>query len=394
MEVHEHGGVVAVEGPNFWAEDLRFYRGRLRRWMTETEVGAVLLRSPDDVWKASRWMSEGTFAETLYVLTPDGPPLMVAREMERFSLSKQVDGLELVSYVDSVEPADAIGEALRQVGVASGRVGVDKASSDWSWNTTDRLRAMPVDWVDATVPVRRGRLINGPRDLECVRRAARFSPIGLATALAALRIGVTEREVRQAALTAMLREGSDQPAFLPFVRFGPDAVMEEHRPAGDIRLEWGMPFVIELSGACHRGHAPMSVGGYFGEAPDDFDERGEVAVEALQAECRVLRSGVRADEVHAEGDRVIVTRLGRQFSRHHWGYGYGPGCPPGWVGNRGVFGLRDTNHTVVEEGQTFHLMFWLLVGGAMVEVSAAAVATPEGGRLLTEVRKPMVIPSS
>jgi Xaa-Pro dipeptidase len=381
--------------PTFTVEEHHARIAAVRADMAREGLDAVCVTGPEDVYYLTGLDHMGHFAFTALLVPLKGEPAIVAREMEHTTLSVQVPWCRHVPFRDHEHPADTLLSTLRELPAAR-RVGVDKAGMWFPIETWERVSAgMPdVNWVDSSRLVAVHRQVKSPAEIECVRRAAALSSSAMEAAIAAIRVGVNERDVAAAIYTDLVGRGSEYPAMAPLIRFR-DALLQEHVTWRSRTIRPGDAIFVEMSASVGRYHAPLARMAYVGEPPAGTEVAAEIASDGLAAVIEALVPGTPAGEVYAAWQRVVDKGLGHdRYRRHHCGYQVGIGFPPSWVGGPHVVGLRSDATWPVRAGMTFHAFSWLLdQEPADFVLSDTVVVTDEGGQPLTTVsRQPIVIP--
>ncbi|WP_166677766.1 M24 family metallopeptidase [Amycolatopsis arida] len=341
---------------------------------------AVAVTSPENVYFLTGLDHAGYFAFTLLIVTPDGPPMLVTREMERPTVRAQLADCRHHPYADGADPAEVVARELAGVVPAGAAVAVEDESMFFPPAIRDRIRAALPDrrWCDATGVLSAARLVKSAAEIAHVRAAAAVSDAAMRAVLSAARPGVPERTVAAAAQAALLA-GGHEPGFAPLIR--PLWMLDrEHVSWGDRLLGTGGLF-IELSGCVRRYHAPLSRTVHLGRPPADAGAAHQRALAGLTAAAGALRPGARTGEVYAAWRRATGA------TRHHCGYLVGIGFPPSWVGGGEVLGIRPSGDTEVRPGMTFHLMSW--VPGHVV--SDTALVADTGAELLTTAPRTLTV---
>lgn len=364
----------------------------LRRAMRGRGLDAVALASPENVHYLLGLDHLGHFAFTLLVLPRSGPPVLVARRMERHTLRAQVPHVRHALYGDGSDPARVAAGELRRVCPPSGAVGVEEQSMAFPPAVLARIRAaLPeLRWADCSALPARLRRVKSPAETALVRQAAEVSRAAMRAALGVVGAGVSERAVAAEAQRAMIEAGGQQPGFVPLIR-STSRLAQEHVTWSEHRLAPGEGLFVELSGCVGRYHAPMSrtvrCGDGCGDGRREPQTEGAgdaeaAAVAGLRAARSALRPGVRTGTVYAAWADAVAAHAGRRPRRHHCGYLTGAGFPPSWVGGGSVLGIRAGGRTRVRTGMVFHLMSWV-DGPVGHVVSDTALVTDEGCELLT-----------
>jgi Xaa-Pro dipeptidase len=366
----------------------------VRADMARDGLDAVCVTGPEDVYYLTGLDHMGHFAFTALVLPATGQPMIVAREMEHTTLTVQVPWCRHVPFRDHEHPAGVLLTTLREL--PGRRLGVDKAGMWFPIDTWERISSgLPgVTWEDSSRLVAAHREVKSPAEIDCIRRAAAISSGAMDAGLAAIRVGVNERDVAAAIYADLIERGSEYPGMAPLIRFR-DALLQEHVTWRDRTIQAGDSVFVEMSASVGRYHAPLARMAYVGEPPAGTDEAAAIASDGLAAVTQALVPGTPACDVYAAWQRVVDEGLGHQrYRRHHCGYQVGIGFPPSWVGGPHVVGLRSDSTWPVRAGMTFHAFSWLLgQEPADFVLSDTVLVTDAGGEALTSVsRQPIVIP--
>ena len=166
---------------------------------------------------------------------------------------------------------------------------------------------------DAHPIVDRLRARKSPRELDLIRQAVAITDDAHRAAMAAIRSGVSERDVQGVIEKTFLDGGAEGPSFVSIIGSGPNATTL-HYMRNDRTMEAGDVVVMDI-GASYEGYAAditrtVPVDGRFSP-----DQRAiyQIVLDAQLAAERVARVGAHASTWQAAADSVIaagLTRLG------------------------------------------------------------------------------------
>ncbi len=379
----------------------------VRAEMDQRDLDAILVNSPENIYYLIGLSHQGYFAFTMLLLPRDGELVLVARNMESHTISHQAPKVRHLGYEDDEEAGSFCASAIRQRGLAGGRIGLDRSSMFLPagvWVAMEQ-NLPGVDWIEIGRPqeqesdrrfltglVDQIRIVKSPAELEHVRRAAAISDLAAEAGLAAAGPGVSEKEVAAEVYRAMIRGGGEYPGFAPFIR-STSTLREEHSTWRDHNLQTGEKLFMELSGSSARYHAPLGRMAFVGEATPGADEVRQLAIRALEAVVRALRPGVDTGVVYETWQDVIDQGLGHhRLRRHHCGYSVGIGFPPSWVGSSTVLGIRRDGRVRVRAGMVFHILSWVTDDSkGDYLVSDTAIVGEESTELITNTPRTMVV---
>lgn len=212
-------------------------------------------------------------------------------------------------------------DALGGLGVARGRLGVDRVS----WVILEALRAaLPeIELVNAEEALLFERMVKNEEERKLMRRAAWVASEGVQAGLDALAPGVTEYEVYGAFMGRMYELGSEGDGFYPFLTSGP--VTEGALYPTNRELQEGDAIVMDMGPIVEGYNGDCMRTGFVGEPTDAFKELYRVNYEAMYAGIETIRPGIRISEVDAAVRRV-ATGHGFLDDRFDTGHGIGLNC--------------------------------------------------------------------
>jgi Xaa-Pro aminopeptidase len=295
----------------------------LRVQLLEQGLDGLVVTNPTNI----RYLSNHVGTAGTLVITSGGSHLLVDSRYQEAVRERQASAaacpdLRIWSVPASYD--EALVDMLTQSGTST--VGIEAAHMtvarmEWLERTISS-RGLPIALRSTERIVERARLLKSPAEIALLREAAtRLSSVAEA-AFAAVRVGVTERDVAGVIEVAIRAAGYDRPAFDTIVASGPNSALPHHR-AGSRALAEGDLVVLDfggvLDGYCSDLTRTVSVG-----APTADARRLHAAVrEAQQAAVEAVRPGVPASEVDAAARRLLESRgLGEAFG-HGTGHGLG-----------------------------------------------------------------------
>ena len=358
------GGSHERNPPYFSSEEFDARLAALRAEMAAIGLDTLLLSAPENIFYLTGLDHWGYFAPHILIVPSDAEMILVARAMERTTVERHIRNAHFEAHPDSETAASRAASALKDCGLARGRIGVETWSSGLSAGAAETLKtACPaVRWTDASGMADRLRMVKSAAEQQIMREAARVSDAAARAAIEAARAGRSEREAAAECCRAMIASGGTYPGFGPFIR-STARLGEEHTTWSDYRLKTGDSLFIELSGCVARYHAPLGRLVHVGRVPEGTDQIAGVTDEAFHATVAALRPGALFRDAYAAWQRVVDAAGLGHYRRHHCGYVVGIGVPPSWTGGNRVTGLRHDSHIVVAAGMTFHVLSWLMGTG-------------------------------
>jgi Xaa-Pro aminopeptidase len=161
-------------------------------------------------------------------------------------------------------------------------------------------------WIDAEEEFTALRAIKSPAEIAVIRYAYRIAEAGISAAVAAIQVGVTERDVAAAAEAAMRRAGAEGTGIDTIVASGPNS-----RPilARTTMREIQQNDLVLLTVAPrYEGyHAAIGRPVLVGRPPDPIPDAAEKAIQAQQACFQAMKPGIPGRDVEAIGRRIMET---------------------------------------------------------------------------------------
>ncbi|MCC6222565.1 MAG: aminopeptidase P family protein [Thermoleophilia bacterium] len=212
-------------------------------------------------------------------------------------------------------------DALAQLGVKRGRVGVDRVS----WVILEELRSVlpEIEFVNAEEPLLFERIVKNEEERKLMRAAAKVASEGVQAGLDALAPGVTEYEVYGAFMGRMYTLGSEGDGFYPFLASG--AVTEGTLYPTNRVLAEGDAIVMDMGPIVEGYNGDCMRTGFIGEPTPEFKELYRVNYEAMYAGIETIRPGIRISEVDAAVRRTALAH-GYMENRFDTGHGIGLNC--------------------------------------------------------------------
>jgi len=369
----------------FPRDELDTRLAKLRAAMAERHLDGLLISVPESIYYLTQLDHWGFFACHVLIVPLTGPMILVARAMERITVENLVSNARFYGYADHEDPVDHVLGALADLGLADGRLGIEKDSLFLTPRVAEGLlgRATRAEWEDASGLAADIRLVLSPREMEYTRRAAKAADAGTMAAIAAIRDGASDYEVSAECHRAMILAGSEYPGFGPFIR-PTTRLGEEHTTwRGDV-FRNGDAVFLEVAAAYRKYQAPMGRLVYVGTAPAGVERSVEMAQAGMHAICAAIRPGAEAGDVYAAWHEVARGYGLNDYNRHHCGYLVGIGFPPSWTGGSMVTSLAPGSTRELKMGMAFHAHSWFTNTDCVdYFLSNTVLLTADGCQVLT-----------
>ncbi len=361
----------------------------VRDLMAQNELDVLLVHGPENIFYLTGYQTPGYYWHQVLVLPVASEPIFVPPPHEASLVPEYcwVDDVRL--FPDTSDWAEVTSELLKELGLSSGRIGLEAQSWFLTVELRDRMagRLPNATMLNGSGLIESCRLIKSPKELEYLREAARFSEQGMQAGIAAVRDGATELDVAAAVHTALDLAGSEYTGLPAFITSGSRTELV-HATWSSRKITSGELVFLEIPGCSNRYHAAHSRSVFVGNAPEVVQRAGEVAVAALETAKSKMRPGVSARDVFEAGRAVIDEadigyRQGRRIA-----YGIGIAFPPGWD-EGDIFSINRDESRPLQAGMTFHLITTMrLKGVGAIGCSDTVLINENGVETLTTATPP------
>ena len=205
------------------------------------------------------------------------------------------------------------------------------------------------------------RAVKSPAEIEYMYQAARICENVMQTAIEEIDVGVWEKDVTAKICAAQISGtemyGGSSPAIFPIMPSAERTSTAHLTFDPDRKYQPNDVVFLELAGARHRYHAPLSRTVYLGEPPSDLHQTADTVVAGLDKVLDFIKPGVTAEEVEAcWRDATLHTGL---VKPSRIGYSYGLNYVPDWGDH--TISLRPGDKTILVPNMTVHVMpgIWL-----------------------------------
>lgn len=363
------------------------YEGRqamLRARLDERGLDAILLSGPENQYYVTGYETTGfhSFPQTL-IVPRSGTPLLVTRRLEEGNAAA-AHALACRGYRDDEDPADTLALALRDLGLAERRIGVEKAVPWLTVRLFERLQDFVpgAKLVDISGLVELMRAVKSPAELAYMRRAAVAVAAGMRAGLAAIREGANEREIAAVVFPARILAGSHFVRNPTYITAGPRSALA-HATWLDKTLAPGDVVFMEMGANVRHYDAALIRTAVIGPPSEPLRRAAEASIAGLTAAIATVRAGIPASEVYRATRDAIAREGCEQYFLHRAGYGIGIEFLT-WI-ERGGVSLDAGSSTILQPNMTLHLVPYLLLPGlGSVGFSETVCVTETGCEVLTK----------
>lgn len=298
---------------------------------------------------------------------------------------RQMTALPFVTWTDDAGPTEALHRLLADCALpAAPKLALDEAMrADFALPLLEAMGGPDWTFCQDTVGHLRARKDAG--EIAALRASARLNDIAASAGFAALRTGVTERDVADAIQSVYTENGATR-AFT-IVAFGPNGAFPHHH-TGDTVLTPETPVLIDTGCRLNGFPSDMTRCGWFGDTPSEaFLSVAQTVETAVQAGIAAARPGAQARDVDAAARGVITQAgYGERFL-HRTGHGLGIDVhEPPWI--------TATSDSVLDDGMVFSVEPGIYLDGAFgVRLEDIVVVGPQDTLPLSTLpRLPVIHP--
>ena len=351
--------------PTFSKEELNSRLAKLRRYMAENDLQAVLFTSYHNI---------NYFSDFVYCRFGRDYGLVVTQDSYT-TVTANIDGGQPyrrnqlgdnVVYTDWQK--DNFYYAVKQLIKDGGKVGVE--FDHMPLQNLEKMKAIlpSAEFTDIGVPTMKMRMIKSAEEIEVIKQGARVADVGGAAIRDAIGVGVPEYEVALAGVQAMVREIA---ATFPHGELMDTWVWFQsgintdgaHNPVTSRKIEAGD--ILSLN------TFPMIAGYYtalertlFSEfASDRHLELWDINCKVHRRGLELIRPGARCCDIAAELNEIFLEHDVLQYRT--FGYGHSFGTLSHYYGREAGLELREDVETVIEPGMVISMEPMLMLPEGM-----------------------------
>jgi Xaa-Pro aminopeptidase len=300
------------------AEWHRTRMGRATDAVGASRVGALLVTPSADLVYLTGYDPSPLERLTCLVLRPGRDPVLVVPALEE-PLARQALADEVVDIVTWRETEDPHAAVARLVGKVRA---VGCSDRMWAFHVLQLQRAFGrVPFIPASRVLGPLRAVKDQRELDLLKRAARYADAAFSGVFRERLETRTEREVARRLEELMVEMGHDSVAFT-IVASGPNGASPHHDPS-DREIKAGDGVVLDFGGRTEGYCSDVARTVAVQRQPDELDHVHEVVQEAQEAAFRAVAPGVPAADVDRAA-RAVIERSGYgELFLHRTGHGIG-----------------------------------------------------------------------
>lgn len=361
------------------------YQSRLADVRQHMQAKGIDLLILDEV-EAMTWVSGYGVSETLWrccCIPQVGEPFLLVRRLDLAPARERSWFKDVVGFIDWEEPVEALAREIAARGLKADRLGLDFDSHSMPLARFEKLRAaLPQSTVvDFGKYVWERRLIKSAAEVDYLRRASAVADQAMERAIAAVRVGGTEREVSAAAAAAYLEHGADDAYVGPITSgTGWDFL---HGHLHSHALERGAVVHIELIPKVRGYSARLMRSVVVGAPTAEQEQVARVLAELQDRQIAAMRPGVEAREIDAIVRNGVVESGLREHFDNITGYTLGLYAPTSQRSSDFTRIFHPKSEWVIEPNMAFHMY----VSARGLAFSETVLVTDKGAERLTKIAR-------
>jgi Xaa-Pro dipeptidase len=321
---------------------------------------------------------------TLALFPVNGQPALIVPAFEASKTERSPIEWQVFTYADGQDPFEAFDAAGKALSLSSARIGVE-AYKMRMLEFRLMANAAPHAELDVADALIAGlRLIKDPDEIASMRRAIKITEQALDDVLDVIRAGLTERQVANELLIALLRRGAESIAFEPLIQSGPNAALP-HLTSTERVLQPGEVLLLDFGITIDGYTSDITRTFVVGAASDEIKKVYELVKQANAAGRAAARPGATGQDVDRAARKVIAEAGYGQYFTHRTGHGLGlEGHEPPY--------LVEGNNVPLEVGNTFTVEPGIYVPGlGGVRIEDDVLITKQGAESLTTYNREMTV---
>lgn len=287
--------------------------------------------------------------------------------------ARQHTDLPFWDWADATGPDEALVAAVAEIAPSPARISVDEAMrADHALLLLDALPNRPRGFASETLGAL--RMIKDAAELAALEENARIADAAQTALRAAIRDGISERELAEVAQAAFAAQGARSE--FGIVGVGVNGSFPHHH-TGETQVRPGQPIVCDIGGRKGGYYSDITRMTCLGAPPEGYADVHAVVDAAVEAALAIIRPGIPAQAVDKAARDVIVAAGYGAYFTHRTGHGLGSEIhePPY---------ITATNPLLLEEGMVFTVEPGIYLPGRFgIRLEEVAVVTATGCRILS-----------
>lgn len=316
--------------------------------------------------------------------TEGGKPALICPAFEASKTGRSPIDWQVFTYIDGQDPLEAFQVASQALSLSNTKIGVEAY----------KLRVLELRLMESAAPNARFeavdaliatlRMIKDKDEIALMRRAIEITEQALDDVLDVVHIGLTERQVANELMVALMRRGAETLAFEPLIQSGPNAALP-HVSASERAIQSGEVLLLDFGIALDGYNSDITRTFVIGKATEEIKRIYELVKQANAAGRAAARPGATGQEVDRAARKVIADAGYGQYFTHRTGHGLGlEGHEPPY--------MVEGNDVPLEVGNTFTVepgIYMPGLGGVRIEDDV--LITANGAESLTTYSRELTV---
>ncbi len=333
-----------------------------RRWeavlanMAELDLDVLLVRSPENITWLTGYETPGYYKYHCLVMAPGIDPVLILRRFECLNVAEYAWVTQIVPVDDWEVPSEITARVMRELGVRSRRIGIEKRGWFCTIEEHEQLcAALPgAKFLDAAPAIWNARMIKSDEEIAVMYRSAAIVDRAMTAGFDIAAPGVSDDIINAEVHRVIFEAGGEYMSLPPFILSGERTCLPHQTARSDIVGERDLVF-LELSATKFRYCAALMRTLFIGEPTERQQRVAEACIAAVEAAMGAIRPGISAEEV----DRIARAEVEKagfgEYFRHRLGYSIGVNYPPDW-GEGEIISLCRGETRTLEPGMVFHMV--------------------------------------
>jgi len=332
----------------------------LRERMLERKLEVVLIVEPSNLTYLTGYQTTGYSYFQALIVPLEKEPFMVTRLLEESNIFARTWVKLSYPYTDTGDAIETLWHAMKACGLDQSVIGYEKNCEFFRYEFQERMISTfwEAHFYDCSGIVEAGRICKSEAEIALMQQVAKITEIAMQAGIEAVAEGVSENEIAAEVSHAMFKAGGEYPAVMPYITSGP-RTMIGHATWQGRQVQANECVFLEVGGCLRRYHTAMMRTVYLGQPSEQMLEAETKVLLATRETMAFIRPGVTVSEVDAVARKILATSTSGGHLLTRTGYSIGIAFAPSWDEGY-ILSLKQTEHTLLREGMTFHFLPWLV----------------------------------
>lgn len=321
---------------------------------------------------------------TLALLPRTGRPALILPAFEASKTEHSPIDWLTFTYVDGQDPREAFQAASDALGLSGQSVGVEALRLRYAEMRLLEQTTSQVKFSVAEDLIAQLRMVKDADEIAAMKRAIAITEQALAQVVGLVRAGLTERQIANELLAALMRHGAHGMAFDPLIQSGPNTALP-HLSATERVINSGDVLLLDFGIVVDGYLSDITRTFFVGSAPAELRKIYAAVQRANAAGRAAAKPGVTGQDVDRAARQVIVDAGYGPYFTHRTGHGLGlEGHEPPYMVEGNDRPLQPGNTFTVEPG-----IYVPGLGGVRIEDDVVITAT--GAESLTTYARELTV---